>query len=99
MTARFTPGDPVTVESRYPTGHCRTPYYIRGMTGVIERICGQFPNPEDLAYGRDGLPRRALYRVRFNQTEIWPDYAGARDDSVDIEILEHWLRPPANEDR
>ena len=99
MTAQFTPGDPVTVESRYPTGHCRTPYYIRGMTGAIERICGQFPNPEDLAYGRDGLPRRALYRVRFRQTEIWPDYAGARDDSVDIEIFEQWLRPPANEEK
>ncbi|MFQ5757722.1 MAG: SH3-like domain-containing protein [Acidiferrobacterales bacterium] len=99
MTARFTPGDPVAVESRYPTGHCRTPYYVRGKTGVIERICGQFPNPEDLAYGRAGLPRQALYRVRFRQTEIWPDYAGARADSVDIEIFEHWLRPPANEDK
>ncbi|MFQ5936735.1 MAG: SH3-like domain-containing protein [Acidiferrobacterales bacterium] len=93
MSARFAPGNQVTVDKRYPSGHCRTPYYIRGKSGVIERVCGEFPNPEDLAYGRDGLPKRPLYRVRFRQNEVWPDYVGEDDDTVDIEIYEHWLAP------
>jgi hypothetical protein len=93
VNARFAPGDRVTVDKRYPKGHCRTPYYIRGKSGVIERICGKFANPEELAYGRDGLPKRPLYRVRFHQTEVWPGYHGTSDDTVDIEIFEHWLKP------
>lgn len=76
-----------------PRGHCRTPWYCRGHTGVVERICGDFRNPEALAYGRDGLPRQPLYRVRFAQTALWPDYAGPAGDSIDIEIYEHWLEP------
>ena len=93
MTARFAPGDPVRVHRAYPPSHLRTPYYIRGKSGVVERICGSFANPEELALGRDGLPTRPLYRVRFPQTEVWPDYAGPSQDTVDIEIFEHWLAP------
>jgi nitrile hydratase len=83
----------VTVRRAYPPGHLRTPHYIRGRRGVIERLCGSFANPEELAYGRDGLPARPLYRVRFAQRQVWPDYAGTADDTVDIEIYEHWLEP------
>jgi nitrile hydratase len=61
---------------------------------VVERLCGEFANPEELAYARDGLPRRPLYRVRFLQRELWPDYAGRDTDTVDIEIYEHWLEAP-----
>jgi hypothetical protein len=60
--ARFKPGERVKVLKAYPLGHVRTPYYIRGCTGTVERICGAFPNPEELAQMRDGLPpvRRLL---------------------------------------
>jgi nitrile hydratase len=81
------------VRRAYPPGHVRTPYYIRGKTGVVERVCGCFANPEELAYGRNGLPVRPLYRVRFAQDRVWPDYAGGTGDTVDIEIYEHWLEP------
>ena len=93
MNPRFKPGDSVTVRRAYPPGHLRTPNYIRGHSGTVERICGSFPNPEELAYGRSGLPVRPLYRVRFVQRLVWPDYAGADGDTVDIEIYEHWLEP------
>lgn len=93
MTARFEPGARVRVRNDYPPGHIRTPAYIRGKNGVIERICGDFKNPETLAYGRDGLPKRTLYRVRFRQADVWPDYRGPADDSVDVEIYAHWLEP------
>ena len=86
-------GDRVTVAVTYPPGHRRVPTYIRGKTGEIERYCGIFANPEELAYGFDGKPERPLYRVRFMQKDVWPDYDGPKDDSVDLEIQEHWLSP------
>ena len=91
MEARFRPGDRVQVLKADVPGHLRTPWYIRGHKGEVERICGFFANPEELAFNRHGLPKRALYRVRFRQTEVWPDYAGPAADTIEIEIYEHWL--------
>ena len=93
MTGRFAPGDRVRVRLAHPPGHIRTPYYVRGKAGVVERICGSFRNPEELAFGRDGKPARPLYRVNFEQRELWRDYLGRAGDSVEVEIFEHWLEP------
>ena len=43
VEAKFKPGERVKVMKAYPLGHVRTPYYIRGCTGTVERICGAFP--------------------------------------------------------
>ena len=88
---RFEMGDEVRVALSHPPGHRRTPFYIRGKTGTVERYCGAFPNPEELAYGFDGEPRRHLYRVRFRQRDIWDDYGGPERDTLDLEIYQHWL--------
>ena len=93
VAARFRPGDSVKVRRADVPGHVRTPWYIRGHAGVIERLCGAFPNPEELAYARSGVPAQPLYRVRFMQAELWPDYAGGPADSIDVEIYQHWLEP------
>jgi nitrile hydratase len=93
VNALFTPGDRVRVRAAYPPGHVRTPFYIRGKTGVVERVLGAYRNPEELAYGRGGEPALPLYRVRFMQREVWPDYAGRPDDVVEVEIYQHWLEP------
>jgi nitrile hydratase len=93
MIARFAPGDHVAVRYSESPGHIRTPYYVRGRTGVVERVCGPYANPEELAYGRKGLPAQPLYRVRFRQRDLWPDYAGPPADCVEVEIYEHWLEP------
>ena len=94
---RFNPGDAVTVSARFPAGrrHIRTPFYIRGKTGAVERVCGAYRNPEQLAFGKYDADRIPLYRVRFDQTHVWDDYAGNPDDTIDIEIFEHWLEPAA----
>ena len=42
MEARYKVGEKVRVTKAYPPGHIRTPFYIRGHTGVIERFCGSF---------------------------------------------------------
>ncbi len=88
---QFRPGDTVRVMDAYPLGHVRTPVYIRGKTGVIERYCGAFPNPEELAQMRDGLPPQPLYRVRFHQRDVWPEYRGAANAVLEVEIYQHWL--------
>jgi nitrile hydratase subunit beta len=93
LPARFAAGDKVRVRKAAPPGHIRTPWYIRGHAGEIERLCGAFANPEELAYNRTGLPAQPLYRVRFLQRQIWPNYKGAASDTIEIEIYQHWLEP------
>ncbi|MBS1215126.1 MAG: ScnA-like protein [Proteobacteria bacterium] len=88
---RFAVGERVRVRRADPPGHVRTPWYCRGHVGTIERLCGAFANPEELAYNRPGLPAQPLYRVRFRSAELWPDYRGGASDVVEIEILQHWL--------
>jgi nitrile hydratase len=91
MEAKYKIGEQVRVMKAYPPGHIRTPFYVRGHAGTVERICGAFPNPEELAQMRDGLPAQPLYRVRFRQKDVWPDYRGQDADVVEIEIFQHWL--------
>jgi nitrile hydratase subunit beta len=91
VPVRFQPGERVRVRRANPPGHVRTPYYCRGHMGVIERVCGSFANPEELAYNRSGLPAQPLYRVRFQSRDLWPDYRESVTDVVEIEIFQHWL--------
>jgi nitrile hydratase subunit beta len=88
---RFAIGERVRVRQTAPLGHIRTPFYIRGCAGTIERYCGAFPNPEELAQMRDGLPAQPLFRVRFLQKDVWPDYRGGASDIIEVEIFQHWL--------
>ena len=92
-SANFAPGDRVRVNERFPPGHVRTPWYCRGRVGEIERICGRFRNPEQLAYGNRDARHEVLYRVGFACGALWPDYDGGAHDRVEIEIYEHWLDP------
>ena len=91
VPAHFGVGDRVQVRVAFPPGHVRTPFYCRGKSGVIERLCGAFANPEELAYHRDGLPAQPLYRVRFTACELWGTEAPVADDMIEIEIYQHWL--------
>ena len=90
---QFAVGQRVRVQAHYPPGHVRTPFFIRGKSGQVIEIAGNYANPEELAYGRDGLPRQALYRVQFQQADIWPDYQGPEHDTTVVDIYEHWLEP------
>jgi nitrile hydratase len=90
---RFRPGDKVRVDDRPALGHCRTPWYLRGKTGVVTEVQGAFRDPERLAYHRPGLPAQVLYKVRFAQTEIWAEYPGPSSDQLEADIYEPWLTP------
>jgi nitrile hydratase subunit beta len=93
LAPRFATGSRVAVRRADPPGHLRTPWYIRGQVGVIERLCGSFGNPEELAYNHADRAKQPLYRVRFRQSEVWPDYQGGAHDTIDVEIYQHWLEP------
>ena len=86
----FMAGQTVRIRPGAAPGHIRTPWYLRGKNGVVERICGAFGNPETLAYG---LPpgEVPLYRVRFTMAEVWGDGVENPSDTLDAEIFEHWL--------
>ena len=90
---RFSVGDPVRISMRFPVGHYRTPMYVRGKVGCVERVLPRFLNPEQEGYGKNSGALVRLYRVRIPQKAIWPDYRGNSADELQIEIYEHWLEP------
>lgn len=98
MGPKFQAHDRVRIVQAFPIGHCRTPWYARGKSGMIERYCGSFANPEELAYQRDGLPAVPLYRVRIAIADIWPEDDTRTDDTLEVEVFEHWLLPAGSQD-
>ena len=84
-------GARVKVDDRPVLGHCRTPAYLRGKTGTVIAIVGPMRDPASLAYHKPGLPPRMLYRVRFRQVDLWPDYAGPASDTLEADLYDHWL--------
>jgi nitrile hydratase len=81
----------VRVAARAHEGHHRTPGYLKGKAGTIEREHGAFTNPETRAYGADGLPEQALYLVGFAQCDVWRGYTGRSEDRIYVDVFEHWL--------
>ena len=88
---RYRAGQRVRVAARSHDGHHRTPTYVKGKIGWVERVYTSFPNPETRAYGGDGLPKQQLYRVGFTQRDVWPNYRGGAGDRIYVDIFEHWL--------
>lgn len=87
----FHEGQHVRVAKREHEGHHRTPGYLKGKPGTIERAHGSFLDPETRAYGNDGLPARELYLVAFAQRDLWPGYRGCAGDRLYADLYEHWL--------
>lgn len=91
---KFKSGDRVRVLFEERPGHIRTPFYVRGKSGWIAEVYGDFPNPEELAYGKPGLPKKTLYLVGFDQREVWGErYRASERDKLFVDIYEHWLEP------
>lgn len=91
---RFAPGAAVLVRDDWPERrgpcHIRTPHYLRGRRGTVQRVLGAFANPEDLAFARPAS-KRVLYHVLFEQPPLFQE--GQSGDEVLVEIFEHWLEP------
>ena len=76
---RFAAGDRVRVKDDWPERrgpcHIRTPHYLRGRSGVVERPLGAFPNPEDLAFARPNVTRGDIEHGGLARA-VWPDQSG-----------------------
>lgn len=90
--AKFRPGDIVQVMNRAPIGHYRVPTYLRGRTGVVERVIEPtLIDNEEEGFGRLAGTRRHYYRIAFLMGDVWPGYPGSPGDGLYIEVFESWL--------
>jgi nitrile hydratase beta subunit len=87
--ARFKPGDRVRARNINPTTHTRLPRYVRGHTGVVERIQGCHVFPDTAAIGKGEHPQW-LYTVCFDARELWGDDADPTV-TVSVEAFEPYL--------
>ena len=84
----FTVGEPVRARLSAASGHTRLPLYVRGRSGVVHAVRGEFPLADALA--RDGVSRpEALYSVRFAARDLWGADAG--DHHIYLDLYESYL--------
>lgn len=93
MSSAIGVGRAVRVRAFDPPGHVRTPWFLRGRTGVVAAKVAEHRDPEHLAYGRRDGPAVPVWRVRFDLVALWPDYRGGPADSVTADLFETWLEP------
>ena len=90
-TPVFQPGQKVRVMEQYPLGHYRVPLYLRGRSGVVERLVQPAIDNEEEGFGLNAGLQRHYYRIAVPMSEIWPDYAVGSRDHLYIEVYETWL--------
>ena len=71
--------------------YTRTSEYARGAQGVIAEVTYESPAPEDETWAREDAKPEWFYIVRFNQSELWDNYTGPKNDTLQTEIPERWL--------
>jgi nitrile hydratase len=88
----FKVGERVRTGVRSPVGHYRLPIYLRGKSGVVERIIPTMGvDNEEEGYGRNAGSKGHYYRIAIPMSEIWTDYRGPPTDGLRIEVFENWL--------
>jgi nitrile hydratase subunit beta len=86
---RYRPGQRVRARNLNPVGHTRLPRYVRGKSGVIDRVHGVFVFPDTNAHFL-GESAQHVYSVRFGAQELWGE-AAARQDCVNVDLWEDHL--------
>ena len=83
----FESGRTVRTRNDNPEGHTRLPAYLRGRTGVVDRVVGRFPFPDSRALGVEA-PAHVLYTVRFAGDEVFGSHC-----SPNVTILADLFEP------
>jgi hypothetical protein len=91
----FAVGDSVRVRNLPTIFYTRTQEYLRGASGTIVKVSYESPAPEDEAFDREDQKPEWFYIVRFKMTDLWADYGGRPNDTLQAEISERWLQPVA----
>ncbi|WP_413711700.1 nitrile hydratase subunit beta [Rhizobium sp. Rhizsp82] len=89
----FVEGDLVSIKNVPSIEHTRLPGFLRNRTGVVETVY-----PGAYTYlcntGSDGIgPAMAVYCVRFDPNELWPDNAEP-NFSLYADLYSHYLAFP-----
>jgi nitrile hydratase len=86
---RFRTGQRVRARNLNPVGHTRLPRYVRGKSGMIDRVHGVFVFPDTNAHFQGESPQH-LYSVRFEARELWGQGSAAAD-AVYVDLWEDYL--------
>ena len=87
---RFAAGDQVRVVNINPTGHTRCARYLRGKTGVVERVYEAFVFPDTNARDEGENPE-PVYSVRFDAAEVWGADGGGERHTIYFDLWEPYL--------
>ena len=87
----YSVGDEVVALNIHPSGHTRSPRYVRGHRGriVTSHGCQIYPDSNAAGFGTDPRP---LYTVGFDAQELWGDDADSRDTNF-VDLWEPYLAP------
>jgi nitrile hydratase subunit beta len=88
-TARFAPGDRVRVRRMRPAGHTCCPRYVRGASGVVERVHLADRLPDLAVYGKRPPPE-PVYAVAFSSEALW-GRSGEPPCTVSVDLWESYL--------
>ena len=86
---RFAAGARVRARSTDPDGHTRLPRYVRGHTGEVVGVRGDWALPDLVVRGV--THREPVYAVRFTAAELW----GSGSHSVTLDLWESYLEEDA----
>ncbi len=88
VSPRFAVGDAVVPKRMWqPDVHHRCPRYVRGVRGVIERICGVEP----LAGVRRAEVIEPVYTVRFESPAVWGDRSDEVPFAIHVDMWDSYL--------
>jgi nitrile hydratase len=89
--ALFAAGDRVRARMIHPPTHTRLPLYVRGHSGVVDRVLGCHVFPDSNATGAGENPQW-LYTVTFDGRELWGE-ASDPNLKVSVDAWEPYLEP------
>jgi nitrile hydratase subunit beta len=88
---RFDVGDHVRVRNEHPERHTRSPRYVRGKVGVIQRCHGHEIFPDVNSEYLPDQPQ-VVYSVQFEGQELWGPSAESRT-LLSIDLWDSYLEP------
>lgn len=86
---RFLPGQRVRARNLNPIGHTRLPRYVRGKSGIVDRVHGAFVFPDTNAHFLGESPQH-VYSIRFEAQELW-GHDSVSGDAVYVDLWEDYL--------
>ncbi|HLK00700.1 MAG TPA: SH3-like domain-containing protein [Streptosporangiaceae bacterium] len=81
----MTPGTRVRVRAADPDGHTRCPRYVRGHSGDVVAVLGDWMLPDAAVRGEQRV--ETCYSVRFRAEDLW----GSGEHTVIVDMWESYL--------